>query len=174
MLRSLVAPGKQGPADILRLRPCHRPLQQSVVSRFAVRLIEKCRLAGLKSLGNSAIAYICSSRFHLFCFTDLSISWGLGGPFFQHFGVLGHYFNTILVTIGCKGSLRRDLEWSRVEFYRFSVDLGSPIGDHSGSLFDILSDLKCPKSHLDRRHSFWWFLNWTSCDFSCPHLWKVQ
>ena len=93
---------------------------------------------------------IGSSRF-AFRFIDFSRSWG---TIFEHFGVLGHYFNTILVTIGCKGSLRRDLECSRVEFYRFSMDLGSPIGEHSGSLFDILSDLKCPKSHLDRGHSF--------------------
>ena len=143
------------------------------------------RFAGLKALENSVIRNIFPSRLDSFCFSncqlvpvgsrsDLLIFRGLGGPFFEHFGVLGHYFNTILVTIGCKGSLRRDLECSRVEFHRFSMDLGSPIGDHSGSLFDILFDLKCPKSHLDRRHPLWWFLNWTPCDLWCPHLSKVR
>ena len=143
------------------------------------------RFAGLKALENSVIRNIFPSRLDSFCFSncqlgpvglrsDLLIFRSLGGPFFEHFGVLGHYFHTILVTIGCKGSLRRDLECSGVEFHRFSLDLGSPIGDRSGSLFDILFDLNWPKSHLDRRHSFWWFLNWKSCDFWCPHLLKVQ
>ena len=148
------------------------------------RISRISKICKIESIGNCAIRNIFPSRFDWFCFSncqlvsvglrsDLLILRGLGGPFFEHFGVLGHHFNTILMTIGCKGSLRRDLECSRMEFGWFVMDLGSPIGGHSGSLFDILFDLKCPKSHLDRRHPLWWFLNWKSCDLWCPHLSKV-
>ena len=74
--------------------------------------------------------------------SDLLISRGLGGSFFKHFGVLGHHFNTTLMMVACKGSLKRDLECSRMEFDGFSIHLGSPIGDHSGSFFRVFSDLK--------------------------------
>ena len=73
------------------------------------------------------------SRF-AFRFIDFLRSWG---TIFRAFWGPGHHFDTILMTIGCKSSLRRDLQCSRVEFYQFSMDLGFPIGDHSGSLFDI-------------------------------------
>ena len=57
--------------------------------------------------------------------------------------------------------------------YRFFMDFGSPIGDHSGSLFHIFSDLSSPKSHLDSSHVFCWFLNWNSGEFWCPNPSKV-
>ena len=155
---------------ILRLRPCRRPLQQSVVSRFAVRLIEKCRFAGLKSLENSAIANIFSSRFHLFCFTDLSIFWGLGGPFFKHSGSCDTTFSLFWWPLGA----RMHSDGTRIDFQWFLMDFGSPIGDHSGSLFHIFSDLSSPKSHLDSSRVFCWFLNGNSCEFWCPNPSKVM
>ena len=38
------------------------------------------------------------------------------------------------------------------------MDFGSPSGDHFGSLFHIICDLKCTKACLDCMHEFWWFL----------------
>ena len=93
---------------ILRLRPCRRPLQQSVVSRFAVRLIEKMQIGRIEIIGkfSNCIYLFKQISFILFHrFIDFSRSWGTS---FQAFWVLGHHFFIIWVIIGCKGAFRRD------------------------------------------------------------------
>ena len=143
--------------------PSGNQLTADLQIRRMSRISKICRIESVGKFSNEKhlskqIGFILfqqlSMGFSRFAFRFIVFlrSWGKK---IQHFGILGHHFNTILVTIGCKGSLRRNLECSRVEFHRCSMDLGSAIGDYSGLLFDILSYLKCPKSHLDRRHSFW-------------------
>ena len=127
------------------------------------------RFAGLKSFKNAGIAYIFSSRFHLFCFTDLLIFRGLGGPVFKHSGSWDTTFSLFGWSLGAKVHS----DGTRIDFQQFGVDFGFPIGDRSGSLFHIFSDLNSPKSHLDCSHVFCWFLHGNSGEFWCPNPSKV-
>ena len=73
---------------ILRLRPCRRPLQQSVVSPFAVRLIEKMQIGRIEIIGkfSNCIHLFKQISFILFhIFIDCLRSWG---TIFQAFWVL--------------------------------------------------------------------------------------
>ena len=79
---------------------------------------------------------------------------GLERPFWGHFEVQRDHFGVTLAVIWCKGAPRRTLGCPKVDFLRFWVDFGCPIGDTFGSVFDILCDLRSQKVGLDRRHDF--------------------
>ena len=93
--------------------------------------------------------------------------------FWRHFGVLGHHFGTTLVIIGCKGALRRVLECPNIDFHRFLMIFGWPVGITLGSLFHNLCDLRHQKACLDCRHDSWWFLIGKTADFWCANLSKT-
>ena len=94
----------------------------------------------------------------------------LGGPFFKHSGSCDTTFSLIWWPLGA----RMHSDGTRIDFQWFLMDFGSPIGDHSGSLFHIFFDLSSPKSHLDCSHVFCWFLNGKSDEFWCPNPSKVH
>ena len=127
------------------------------------------RFAGLTSLKNAGIAYIFSSRFQIFCFTDSLIFRGLGGPVFKYSGSRNAAFSLFGWSLGAKVHS----DGTRIDFQQFGVDFGSPSGDRSGSLFHIFSDLNNPKSHLDCSHVFCWFLYGNSGEFWCPNPSRV-
>ena len=84
--------------------------------------------------------------------------WIIFTPFWRHFDVLRHHFGTILVIVGCKGAFRRALECSNIDFYRFLMIFGRPVGVTLGSLFHNSCDLTHQKACLDCRHDSWWCL----------------
>ena len=70
------------------------------------------------------------------------MSWEIN---FGHFGILEGHIGINLVIIWCQGSLRRVLESPKVDWYRFLLKCGCPIGTTFGELVDILCELKCQK-----------------------------
>ena len=105
-----------------------------------------------------------------FKFTDFYWSWT---QFWRHFGVLGHHFGTTLVIIGCKGALRRALECPNIDFHRFLMIFGWPVGITLGSLFHNLCYFRHQKSCADCRHASLWSLMGKTSDFWCPDLSKT-
>ena len=114
---------------------------------------------------NSVIRNIFPSRLDSFCFSncqlvpvgsrsDLLIFRGLERSFWGHFGVQRDHFGVTLALLWCKGAPRRTLGCPKVDFWRFGVDFGSPIGDTFGSLFDIFCDLRSQKVRLDCSDDF--------------------
>ena len=89
-------------------------------------------------------------------------------------------FSVIWVSLGSiqviklsKDAHRGALQGPRIDFSWFLMDFGSPSGDHFGSLFHIICDLKCTKACLDCMHEFWLILVGKSCDFWWSNLSKV-
>ena len=68
--------------------------------------------------------------------------YGSWTQFWRHFEVLRHHFGTILVIIGCQGALRRALECPNIDFHRFSMILGRPVGTTLGSLLHNFCNFK--------------------------------
>ena len=88
------------------------------------------------------------------------------GPFGSPWAPFWHHFAIKRATDAHRGTL----EGPKLDFQRFLMDLGSPFGDHFGSLFDIFCYLKRQKACLDCRHDYCRLLNWNYADFWCPHL----
>ena len=86
----------------------------------------------------------------------------------MHLGVLGDHFGVILVIKWVTDAPRGTLNGPRVDFHRFFVDFGSPIGDPLGSLFCIFCDLRYQKACLDCRSVFDDFLMENMSHFDVP------
>jgi hypothetical protein len=90
-----------------------------------------------------------------YMFVEFDINFGSpGGSFWVYLEVLGDHFGVILVIKWGTDAPRGTLNGPRVHFHRFSMDFGSPIGDHLGSLFCSFCDLRYQKACLDCRYGF--------------------
>ena len=94
-----------------------------------------------------AITKVIYNWLHAGLHTHLLIFRGLETQFLEHF----EDFGITLAVICCKGALRRTLGCPMVNFRRFLMDFGSPIGDTFDSPFVILCALRCQKVGLDCR-----------------------
>ena len=84
------------------------------------------------------------------------------------FSVIWVSLGSILVIKLSKDAHRGALQGPRIDFSWFLMDFGSPSGDHFGSLFHIICDLKCTKACLDCMHEFWWILSENLVIFDGP------